>query len=82
MSAYAKAREIGIVLRFDSQPAKRDQPQSVLNYINRAVVWYEPENDITPVVLERLMEEPRRDEPAQPKEEGDRPSAEEPATSK
>ncbi len=43
-----------IVLRFNGDPVDVENPQSVLTYINRPVVWYESQRDITPIVLDQI----------------------------
>jgi len=43
-----------IVLRFNGDPVDAENPQSVLTYINRPVVWYAEQRDITPFVLKSI----------------------------
>lgn len=59
-----------IVLRFNGEPVNAEVPESVLSYINRPVVWYDRQRDITPMVLKAIKDrrpevardrDPRRD---------------------
>ena len=57
-----------IVLRFNGDPVDAENPQSVLTFINRPVVWYAEQRDITPFVLKAIRDrrpeiarDPRRD---------------------
>lgn len=51
---YAKDNGIGLVLRFNGDPADSGDPEGVLRYINGDVIWYAQGMDITPVILQRL----------------------------
>ena len=51
---FAKANGIAMVLRFNGDPVDIDEPQSVLTHINKPVVWYSQDRDITKVVLDKL----------------------------
>lgn len=51
---FAKANGIAMVLRFNGDPVEKGIPQSVLQHINKPVVWYAQDRDITKVVLDRL----------------------------
>jgi Skp family chaperone for outer membrane proteins len=57
---FCAANGIDLVLRFNGDPVDADKPDSVLAYINRQVVWYAKERDITPIVLARLNERYKR----------------------
>jgi len=59
---YCAANGIELVLRFNGDPVDPDKPDSVLAYINRQVVWYAKDRDITPVILARLNERYKRPE--------------------
>jgi Skp family chaperone for outer membrane proteins len=50
----ARKRKIGFVLRFNSDEMKRDDRNSVLQGVNRAVITYPTDNDITAAVLTEL----------------------------
>lgn len=50
----ARKRKIGFVLRFNSDDMKRDDRNSVLQGVNRAVITYPTDNDITSQVLAEL----------------------------
>jgi outer membrane protein len=49
---FCKQRGIDMVLRFNGEPVDVQRPDSVLNFINRPVVWYDPGLDITEFVLQ------------------------------
>jgi Skp family chaperone for outer membrane proteins len=51
---YCKQNGVDIVLRFNGDPVDVDRPDSVLAHINKPVVWYQKNLDITPVVLQDL----------------------------
>jgi Skp family chaperone for outer membrane proteins len=52
---YCKQNGVDMVLRFNGDPVDVERPDSVLAFINRPVVWYARERDITPVILEILV---------------------------
>jgi Skp family chaperone for outer membrane proteins len=52
---YCKSNGIDMVLRFNGDPVDVDKPDSVLSFINKPVVWYDPNRDITPIILENLI---------------------------
>jgi len=74
---YARRNGIIMVLRFSSEEADVDDPQSILKKINTPVVWYDEERDITDAVLRELVD--RWEEEAET-EGGDGPGTEEAAT--
>ncbi len=51
---YAKQHGIDVVLRFNGDPADVQRPDSILSFINKPVVYYQPGLDITPAVLSEL----------------------------
>lgn len=51
---YCKQNGVDMVLRFNGEKVDTDQPQSVLTYINKPVVWYQERLDITPNILQEL----------------------------
>jgi Skp family chaperone for outer membrane proteins len=51
---FTRDRGIDIVLRFNGDPVDVDRPDSVLAFINKPVVWYQKNLDITPAILEEL----------------------------
>lgn len=51
---YAKQNGIDMVLRFNGDPVDAERPDSVLAFINKPVVWYQKQLDITPAVLQEL----------------------------
>ena len=52
---YARSNGIAMVLKFNSEPADVTQPQSVVPFINKRVVWHAGNLDITPVILNELQ---------------------------
>lgn len=52
--SVARKRKIDIVLRFSSDDMKRDDRNSVLQGVNRAVIYYPETHDITTAVLSTL----------------------------
>jgi outer membrane protein len=51
---YAKQNGVDLVLRFNGDPVDVDRPDSVLTFINKPVVWYQKNMDITPAILGEL----------------------------
>ncbi len=51
---FCRQMGIDVVLRFNGEKVNVNQPQSVLGYINRPVVWYAPDLDITQRILDEL----------------------------
>jgi len=51
---YCKANRVAMVLRFNGDPVDAGQPENVLRNINKPVVWYSKERDITPIILDAL----------------------------
>ncbi len=51
---YCKQNSIDMVLRFNGDPVDVQRPDSVLNFINKPVVWYQKGMDITPMILADL----------------------------
>ncbi len=49
---FCKQRGIDMVLRFDGEQVDVQQPNSVMKFINRPVVWYDPGLDITNFILQ------------------------------
>jgi len=45
---------IALVLNFDGESVDKEQPDSILRELQKQVVWYPEELDITPIILERL----------------------------
>ncbi len=52
---YCQNKNIDMVLRFNGDPADANKPDSVLSYINKPVVWYQKDRDITPIILDSLQ---------------------------
>ena len=48
---FCRQNGIDIVLRFNGEPVDVQRPDSVLTFINKPVVWYDPGLDITPAIL-------------------------------
>ena len=51
---YATSNNIGMVFRFNGDPVEMGRPDDVLRDINKSVVYFSKNLDITPVILERL----------------------------
>ena len=49
---FCKQHGIDMVLRFNGEPVDVQRPDSVLTFINRPVVWYDPGLDITDAILQ------------------------------
>jgi Skp family chaperone for outer membrane proteins len=60
VEAYAKSHGFSMVLRISRDPADRKNPQSVLSYINRPVVYYESSYDITEAIFQRMVEKSKQ----------------------
>ncbi|GAB4131479.1 OmpH/Skp family outer membrane protein [Thermopirellula anaerolimosa] len=57
---YCAEHKIAIVLRSTGQPANAANPQEVLAYVNRDVVWAQGGLDITPAIRSMLIENDSR----------------------
>jgi len=55
---YCAAKGVAIVLRFSREPAEVDRPDSVLALINKPVVTYAKNLDITDLILSQLNRRP------------------------
>lgn len=55
---YCAAKGVAVVLRFSREPADVDRPDSVLGYINKPVVTYDKNLDITDLILSQLNRRP------------------------
>ena len=51
---YCKRAGIDMVLRFNGDPVDVNNPQVILSHINKPVIWYNKQLDITPLVLRDL----------------------------
>lgn len=54
VAIFAQQNRITMVLRFNSDDMKEDDRNSVLQGVNRAVVYYHPQLDVTNLVLHEL----------------------------
>jgi Skp family chaperone for outer membrane proteins len=54
VDAFAQANGIAAVLKFTSENADGDNPDAVLRDLNKPVIWYARNLDITPIILESL----------------------------
>ncbi len=52
--AYARANQITAILKYDSEEASLDVPESIVRRINSSVVYCEEGLDITPMILARI----------------------------
>ena len=53
---YCTQFEIRLVLRFNSAAVQPDKPESVMQQVNSAVVYYNPTRDITPAIVQRVSQ--------------------------
>ncbi|MGW8255915.1 MAG: OmpH family outer membrane protein [Thermoguttaceae bacterium] len=51
---YCANNNIDMVLKFNGDPVDVDKPGSILSYINKQVVWYDKNRDITPIILDAV----------------------------
>lgn len=51
---FCKQNSIDMVLRFNGEPVDVQRPDSVLTFINKPVVWYDPGLDITDAILREV----------------------------
>jgi Skp family chaperone for outer membrane proteins len=51
---FAGQNSIDLVLWFNGEPVDPDQPRSILQEINKPVVYYAPDLDITKIISDRL----------------------------
>ena len=63
---YAASNGIAMVLRFNGDPMDEQNPESVLAHINKPVIWYAQNLDITKVVLDQLNARSLSPNPAAP----------------
>ncbi len=54
VKAYCQRTGIRLVLRFDGEPMNQDNPQQVVQQLNRQVVYSDQQIDITPAILDTL----------------------------
>lgn len=54
VDAFAQANGIAVVLKFKSEQADAEKPDEVLTELNKPVIWYARNLDITPIILESL----------------------------
>jgi Skp family chaperone for outer membrane proteins len=54
VEAYAKENGIDIVLRMQNDTADASKPESILQHLNRDIVWASPDADISTAISERL----------------------------
>jgi len=52
---YAQTNRIAMVLRFSGEQIDPENPESVIKGINKPVVWYNPQFDITNAILQKLQ---------------------------
>jgi Skp family chaperone for outer membrane proteins len=54
VNSVAAQRKIDFVFRFNSEEMKRDNRESILQGVNRALIFYPRTHDITPTVIAAL----------------------------
>jgi Skp family chaperone for outer membrane proteins len=72
---YCQANGIDMVLRFNGDPVDVERPDSVLAFINRPVVSYAKDRDVTPIILDRLVKRSPAVSTANPTMPGQAPPA-------
>ena len=53
----AKAQEIQLVLRYNSQEMDPKNPASVMQRVNGSVVYHNANNDITNIIIDRIRQQ-------------------------
>lgn len=53
---YCTQFDIRLVLRFNSTAVQPDKPESVMQQVNNAVVYYNPAKDITAAIVQRVSQ--------------------------
>jgi Skp family chaperone for outer membrane proteins len=53
---YCEQNGIGLVMRFNGDPADYNDPEEIFKDLNKTVIYYNPAIDITPVILKKLNE--------------------------
>jgi Skp family chaperone for outer membrane proteins len=81
VAGYAKENGIEMVFRISELPAGNDNPQQVLQEVNRQIVWWADGRDITQTILERLNKNAPQAKPEEKPAEkpGEKPPAGKPA---
>ena len=51
---YCRAKQVAVVLRFSREPVDVERPESVLAYINKPVITYSKDLDISDLILAQL----------------------------
>lgn len=53
---YCTQFDIRLVLRFNSAAVQPEKPESVMQQVNSAIVYYNPAKDITPAIVQRVAQ--------------------------
>jgi hypothetical protein len=53
---YCNQFDIRLVLRFNSAAVQPDKPESVMQQVNGAIVYYNPNRDITAAIVQRVAQ--------------------------
>lgn len=53
---YCNQFDIRLVLRFNSAAVQPDKPESVMQHVNGAIVYYNPNRDITAAIVQRVAQ--------------------------
>jgi len=75
VEAYAREHRLVMVVRINEAPPSLVKPEEILKQINRELIWYDPQRDITRLILQRMTERAKSGEAAEPS-----PGSEEPAS--
>ena len=80
---YAREKKLTAVVRFNDVPSGPGDPKSVLQHINRQVIWHDGTCDLTRTILGRLKKKSKQEEaeaaeePPAKESSDEEPSAEE-----
>ncbi|HEX3869518.1 MAG TPA: OmpH family outer membrane protein [Pirellulales bacterium] len=56
VKVYCEASGVGLVMRFNGDPADYNDPEEIFRDMNKTVIYYNPSTDITPLILKKLNE--------------------------
>jgi hypothetical protein len=65
-----------MVVRINEGPVNLAKPEEILKQINRDLIWYDPQRDITRLVLQRMAERAKSGEAAEPPPGSEKPTSE------
>ncbi len=56
ISEYCQEQGIQLVLRYNSEEAQPNNPQSIMQAVNGSVIYYQSQKDITPIIIQRIAQ--------------------------